>query len=258
MRVPSGDTAAPFPPGARAPRRRRLPSRLRLRPFSTTPCGPRDRSGGPRIAADRSVARRGGEAREQRGQAGASHHEVGGGPHVRRRLSHRHAQPGPAQHVEVVLGVAAGDRALAPQAFTVAEPLQSAALAHARSGEFDVRRLRTRDEEAIAPLLLQPRQQEEWRDRLFVARSQASYIELAAPGVSKSGALQWLCDREGLRRERTVACGDAQNDLDMLRWAGLGVAMAEAAPEVRAAADLVVARAGLPALLAGLAAAPRD
>jgi len=76
--------------------------------------------------------------------------------------------------------------------------------------------------------------------------------------VSKSGALQWLCDREGLRRERTVACGDAQNDLDMLRWAGLGVAMAEAAPEVRAAADLVVARVDLPALLAGLAAAPRD
>jgi HAD superfamily hydrolase (TIGR01484 family) len=104
--------------------------------------------------------------------------------------------------------------------------------------------------------VLLPRLQEEWRDRLYVARSQASYIELAAPGVSKSGALQWLCDREGLRRERTVACGDAQNDLDMLRWAGLGVAMAEAAPDVRAAADLVVARAGLPALLTGLAGAP--
>ena len=106
--------------------------------------------------------------------------------------------------------------------------------------------------------ILLPRLQEEWRDRLYVARSQASYIELAAPGVSKSGALQWLCDRDGLRRERTVACGDAENDLDMLRWAGLGVAMAEAAPEVRAAADVVVSRAGLPALLARLAAAPRD
>ena len=76
--------------------------------------------------------------------------------------------------------------------------------------------------------------------------------------MSTSGALQWLCDREGLRRERTVSCGDAPNDLDMLRWAGLGVAVAEAAPEVRAAADLVVARAALPALFARLAAAPRD
>lgn len=105
--------------------------------------------------------------------------------------------------------------------------------------------------------VLLPRLQEEWRGRLYVVRSQPSYIEIAAPGVSKSGALQWLCDRDGLRRERTVACGDAPNDLDMLRWAGLGVAMAEAAPEVRAAADLVVPRAGLPALLASLAAAPR-
>jgi len=106
--------------------------------------------------------------------------------------------------------------------------------------------------------VLLPRLQAEWGERLFVARSQASYIELAAKGVSKSGALQWLCDRDGLRRERTVTCGDAQNDLDMLRWAGLGVAMAEAAPDVRAAADLVVPRAELPQLLARLAAAPRD
>ena len=104
--------------------------------------------------------------------------------------------------------------------------------------------------------VLLPRLQDEWRGRLSIARSQASYIELAAPGVSKSGALQWLCDREGLRRERAVACGDAPNDLDMLRWAGLGVAVAEAAPDVRAAADLVVARAGLPELFARLAVAP--
>src|SRR5450756_829730 len=162
MRIPSGDTVAPFPPGARAPRRRRLPSRRRLRPFSTTPCGPRLVWGPARIAADRSVARRGGEAREQRGQVDAGHDEVGGARSAGRRLSHRHAQPGPAQHVEVVLGVAAGDRALAPQALTVAEPLQSAALAHAQSGELDVRSLRTRDEEAIAPLLLQPRQYAEY------------------------------------------------------------------------------------------------
>jgi Cof subfamily protein (haloacid dehalogenase superfamily) len=105
---------------------------------------------------------------------------------------------------------------------------------------------------------LLPQLQEEWRGLLYVARSQPSYIELAAPGVSKSGTLQWLCEREDLRRERTVACGDAENDLDMLRWAGLGVAVAEAAPEVRAAAAVVVPRAGLPALLTRLAAAPRD
>ena len=101
-----------------------------------------------------------------------------------------------------------------------------------------------------------PDLQRRWRDRLFVERSQPEYIEFAAGGVSKSGALQWLCERLGLRRECAVACGDGDNDRDMLRWAGLGVAMAEAAPEVRAAADVVVPRAELPELFLRLAAAP--
>ncbi len=44
-----------------------------------------------------------------------------------------------------------------------------------------------------------PDLQRRWRDRLFVERSQPEYIEFAAGGVSKSGALQWLCERLGLR-----------------------------------------------------------
>jgi Cof subfamily protein (haloacid dehalogenase superfamily) len=101
-----------------------------------------------------------------------------------------------------------------------------------------------------------PDLQRRWRGRLFVERSQPEYIEFAAGGVSKGGALQWLCDRLGLRRERAVACGDGDNDVDMLRWAGLGVAMGEASPEVRAAADVVVPRAQLPEFFLRLAAAP--
>ena len=104
--------------------------------------------------------------------------------------------------------------------------------------------------------LLVPLLQELWRGRLYVVRSQASYIEIADPGVSKSGALAWVCDRLGARRERTVACGDAHNDVDMLDWAGLGVAVAEAPAEVRAAADALVPRDDLPALFRELAGAP--
>ena len=102
---------------------------------------------------------------------------------------------------------------------------------------------------------LLPDLQERWRGRLYVTRSQPEYIEIADASVSKSGALQWLCDREGRRRDRAVTCGDGLNDIDMLRWAGLGVAMAEAAPEVRAAADLVVVRGDLPGLLVRLSEA---
>ncbi|MEE9199193.1 MAG: HAD hydrolase family protein, partial [Dehalococcoidia bacterium] len=41
-------------------------------------------------------------------------------------------------------------------------------------------------------------------------------------------------------REETVAVGDSPNDVDMIQWAGLGVAMGSAPPEVQDAADLVV------------------
>jgi Cof subfamily protein (haloacid dehalogenase superfamily) len=101
-----------------------------------------------------------------------------------------------------------------------------------------------------------PGLQRRWHERLYVTRSQPEYIEFVDAAVSKSAALQWLCDARGLRRERSVACGDGMNDVDMLRWAGAGVAVAESAPEVRAAADLVVPRARLPELFQRLAAAP--
>jgi Cof subfamily protein (haloacid dehalogenase superfamily) len=104
------------------------------------------------------------------------------------------------------------------------------------------------DVDAILPGL-----QERWRGRLYVTRSQAEYIEFTDASVSKSGALAWLCERLGVARERVVALGDGMNDVDMLVWAGLGVAVAEAAGPVRAAADVVVPRARIPALLDGLA-----
>ncbi len=101
-----------------------------------------------------------------------------------------------------------------------------------------------------------PGLQESWRGRLYVVRSQPEYIEFTDVSVSKSGSLAWLCDRLGVARESVVALGDGMNDVDMLQWAGLGVAVAEASERVRAAADLVVPRAGMPEFLNDLAAAP--
>jgi len=103
-----------------------------------------------------------------------------------------------------------------------------------------------------------PGLQERWRGRLYVVRSQPEYIEFVDASVSKSGALAWLCERLGLTREQVVTLGDGMNDVDMLEWAGLGVAVEEAAAPVRAAADLVVARSGVPALLRDLAARARE
>ena len=82
--------------------------------------------------------------------------------------------------------------------------------------------------------VLLPTLQERWRDSLYVTRSLPHFIEVSDPLASKSSALAYLCDALGLARERTVACGDGWNDIDMMQWAGLGVAVAEAADDVRA------------------------
>lgn len=89
-------------------------------------------------------------------------------------------------------------------------------------------------------------------------------VEIVAAGVSKGLALSALADALGVPRASVAAFGDGLNDLEMLAYAGHGVAMASAPERVRAAADAVTgtveeegfARA-LAALLAGGAGAAR-
>ena len=103
---------------------------------------------------------------------------------------------------------------------------------------------------------LLPELQERWQGSLYVTRSLPHFIEISDPQATKSAALAYLCDRLSAARERTVACGDGMNDVDMLRWAGLGVAVAEASDEVRAAAGLIVPRAALGELFGALLDTP--
>lgn len=64
-------------------------------------------------------------------------------------------------------------------------------------------------------------------------------IEINAAGVNKGTGLVNLGRLLGIRREEIMACGDGDNDEVMLREAGLGVAMANAEEQVKAAADYV-------------------
>lgn len=82
---------------------------------------------------------------------------------------------------------------------------------------------------------------ERFGGRLYLTWSLPTYAEIARAGCSKGAALEWLAARLGIAREETMAIGDAPNDAEMVRWAGLGVAMAGAGPELRAAADHVTA-----------------
>jgi Cof subfamily protein (haloacid dehalogenase superfamily) len=75
--------------------------------------------------------------------------------------------------------------------------------------------------------------------RLFVTRSLPHYVEIGGLEGTKSKGLRFLCDRLGIDPARTLAFGDADNDIDMLRFAGLGVAVGGMTEEVRAAADEV-------------------
>ena len=51
--------------------------------------------------------------------------------------------------------------------------------------------------------------------------------------------MEWLADHAGVDQAEVIAFGDMPNDIEMLQWAGCGVAMENAHPEVKAAADAV-------------------
>lgn len=76
-------------------------------------------------------------------------------------------------------------------------------------------------------------------DRFF---SSPIYLEHVAPGISKGQAIHFLCEHLGIPLANTIAAGDAENDISMIQEAGIGVAMANAEPAVKAAADYITKR----------------
>ena len=75
--------------------------------------------------------------------------------------------------------------------------------------------------------------------RLYISKSLPQFLELASPEVTKASGLDFLAPRVGFSRERTVAFGDGENDVELLEWAGYAVAVANAHNRVLAAADFV-------------------
>lgn len=66
-----------------------------------------------------------------------------------------------------------------------------------------------------------------------------AWLDLCAPGVSKASGLDHVAGALGLTAGEALAIGDGRNDVEMLRWAGRGVAMGQAVDVVREAADAV-------------------
>jgi Cof subfamily protein (haloacid dehalogenase superfamily) len=79
-----------------------------------------------------------------------------------------------------------------------------------------------------------------FRGRLFISKSLPYFLEFAHPDVSKGSGIAFVAERLGFTAAETVACGDGENDRELLDWAGYGVAVANAHDEILARADLVV------------------
>lgn len=70
--------------------------------------------------------------------------------------------------------------------------------------------------------------------------SEQTYLEILPLGVSKGAALSVILELEGIDPQEVVAVGDAPNDKEMLELAGIGAAVSNAAPELKAVADAVI------------------
>lgn len=76
-------------------------------------------------------------------------------------------------------------------------------------------------------------------EKMVIFRSAPFFLELVPKGIDKAQSLLRLLSKINLTPADLMAFGDGYNDLSMLKLAGVGVAMANAAPEVRADADYV-------------------
>lgn len=74
---------------------------------------------------------------------------------------------------------------------------------------------------------------------LGVYRSEPFFLEILPKGIDKAQCLDQLLKLLGISSEEIIACGDGYNDLTMIKYAGLGVAMENAVLPVRKAADYI-------------------
>ena len=80
---------------------------------------------------------------------------------------------------------------------------------------------------------------QEWRDEFYVVRSQKYLVEVLTKGVNKAFGLEKLAQKLNIEPSEIAAIGDAANDIEMLEYAGLAIAMGNASEEVKAISDIV-------------------
>ncbi len=87
--------------------------------------------------------------------------------------------------------------------------------------------------------VLEKEMQETLKDKMGVFRSEPYFLELVPKGIDKARSLEVLLKETEMTKEEMMAVGDGFNDLSMIRYAGMGVAMANAQTVVRDSADFI-------------------
>jgi Cof subfamily protein (haloacid dehalogenase superfamily) len=86
---------------------------------------------------------------------------------------------------------------------------------------------------------VQAQMSDRFGQQMIVVRSHDFFVEGNPLGVDKGNALRQLAERMGVPQEQVMAIGDQANDVTMIAWAGLGVAMSSGSQAARAVADWI-------------------
>lgn len=87
--------------------------------------------------------------------------------------------------------------------------------------------------------MIEPKVKAAMGKNFSVYRSDPYYLEVLPKGIDKAKSLERFLEAAGFKREEMIACGDGYNDLSMIKFAGLGVAMENGVLPVRQAADYI-------------------
>jgi len=83
------------------------------------------------------------------------------------------------------------------------------------------------------------RAKEHFGERMYISKSLPYFLEFAAPGVTKGAGLEFLARHMHFTPAQTVAFGDGENDVELVEWAGYGIAVGNAHDRVKAVADWI-------------------
>ena len=154
------------------------------------------------------------------------------------------AVAGPIDQLHVVLAVAERNRAFAREAQVLREEREAARLRHLGARELEAwltepptKLVAVGEPHQLDAFEVQAKQH--FDGRLFISKSLPFFLEFASPSVTKGSGLAFVAEHLGFSPEATVAFGDGENDVELLAWAGYGVAVANGHRRVLELADLV-------------------